>query len=149
SQPPGLPASRPHGLTACHGLPDARPSEPDGLPTIGLGRADPDRPVRGSTRPSAHPAVLGLHLPSDGLVDRLPAFRRGRAGTGVALSLGVRELAFELAMTRQPPRRQATVVEGGANRAFRLSLVTAVRKPAAQGEVGDVLEGGLDALLGA
>ena len=66
----------------------------------------------------------------------------------VGLARGVGQLALELAVAGQTVLGQPAVGERGPDRAARLALVAAVAEPARRGDVDDVVERGLDALVG-
>ena len=67
----------------------------------------------------------------------------------IALACRPGHLAFQLLVAGQSFGRQRPVVERGPDGTARLAVVAAVAEPARRGDVGDVIECGLDALLGA
>ena len=94
-------------------------------------------------------SVLALHVFVDGLVDDLPGAPMLGPGPRVALARRPCQLALELPVAGEPVLVEPAVGERRADRAAGLALVAAVAEAARRRDVGDVVEGGLDALVGA
>ena len=105
----------------------------------------------GPLRSSGHrsPPYLRCMCSLDRLVDDLPGAAVLGARPRVALARRPGDLALELAVAGQALLGQRPVVERGPDRAARLAVVPAIAEPARRGDVDDVVEGGLDALVGA
>src|SRR5438045_4068551 len=78
---------------------------------------------------------------ADGLLDQTPLAPLVLLHANAGADRERMQLSFQLAVAGQPVRLQFALLDGPANRAAGLTLVTAVAKAAAGGEPGDVVEG--------